>query len=120
MARLGPVDWVSADIKLPSSTDCGQLWDRHRAFLEVCRAVNAKLYAKVVVTPKTAVDEVGQAARLLATFFPDAPLFIQPATPPRGGRFPDLSLLLAMLRRASSAIRDVRILPQTHRFMRIP
>jgi len=120
MARLGPVDWVSADIKLPSSTACGPLWSKHKAFLEVCRAVNAKLYAKVVVTPKTTVDEVVRAARLVANFFPDAPFFIQPATPPRGGHFPDLSLLLAMLRRASSAIGDVRVLPQTHRFMRIP
>jgi len=120
MARLGPVDWVSADVKLPSATGCGPLWEKHRAFFEVCRTHRLNLYVKVVVTPKTPVEEVSQAARLVAHYFPEAPFFIQPATPSRGGRFPDLSLLLAMLRRAAAALPDVRLLPQIHRFMRIP
>lgn len=120
MAQLGPVDWISADVKLPSATGCGPLWKEHRAFFEVCRSQGANIYVKVVVTPNTPVEEVLKAARLVAEFFPKTPFFIQPATPRRGGRFPDFALIMAMLRRVSSILPDTRVIPQIHRFLRIP
>src|SRR5882672_10541666 len=70
-------DVVSMDIKLPSATGHA-FWDRHEKFLEIA---GEKAFVKIVIEKKSRLDEVEQAAEILARH-PRPPLLVlQPASP---------------------------------------
>lgn len=109
------IDFISMDIKLPSSTGEETMWDHHREFLAVASATD--LSVKTVVNSTTRHWEIIRAAELTAAVSTAIPFIIQPET---GS---DLSLrispteLIELQELASGILRDVRIIPQTHRFM---
>jgi 7-carboxy-7-deazaguanine synthase len=71
------VDFVSMDLKLPSSQGGRALWDEHRAFLEALSGRQVAL--KVVIAPETSLEEVDEAARLVAGVNRFLPVVLQPA-----------------------------------------
>mgnify|MGYP001071843864 CR=1 FL=1 len=109
------IDFVSMDIKLPSTTGEETLWDHHAEFLSV--AAGTDLSVKVVVNASTRHWEVVRAAELTAAVSPSIPFIIQPETAE------DLSVrigatgLIELQELAAGILRDVRIIPQTHRFI---
>jgi 7-carboxy-7-deazaguanine synthase len=108
------IDMVSMDIKLPSA--CGQeLWQEHEMFLRLSNTRN--VFVKIVVTNKTSAEEFQQAIRLIAGVNPNIPLIIQPVTPINDceGVTPDV--VLAWQEQALVLLNDVRVIPQTHKFM---
>ena len=115
---IGLIDYVSMDLKLPSSTGEPAIWDQHAAFLRICRDHAIPTYAKAVVAVNTPDAEIERCARLVADAWPEIPLVLQPVTPfglvreaPRAAR------ILEMQRRAMALLRDVRVIPQTHRLV---
>jgi len=108
------IDMISMDIKLPSTT--GQdMWQQHKEFLHIANA--CKVFVKVVVTKKTSDEEFQQAIDLIAEVNHDIPLIIQPVTPIHDceGVTPDM--VLAWQEQALTKLHDVRVIPQTHKFM---
>lgn len=109
------IDYISMDIKLPSSSGELSLWDHHRKFLEI--AADTEVSVKIVVNSSTEHWEIQRAAELIAGVSADIPLIIQPETAE------DLSINISSLALfelqeiAATVIRDVRIIPQTHRFI---
>lgn len=109
------IDHISMDIKLPSSSGETSLWEHHRDFLKVAAASNISV--KVVVNAATEHWEIERAAALIAAFDAAIPLIIQPETAE------DLSIriaplaLLELQEIAAAILTDVRIIPQTHRFI---
>jgi len=113
MRRLaGYVDMVSVDIKLPSATGLGPLWDEHREFLQAVKGVEA--WVKAVVGPATPDSEVAKAAGLVAETLPVAMFVIQPLTSSDGMVGVPGSRLLEMYLAAARMHRDVRVIPQAH------
>ncbi|HYB99705.1 MAG TPA: 7-carboxy-7-deazaguanine synthase QueE [Candidatus Limnocylindrales bacterium] len=107
---------VSADVKLPSNSGEGELWDRHRAFLEGCRGT--ELYVKMPVDAATDAAEVERAARLVAECAPEATLFVQPITAPDTPQWQIDSARLAELAAvAATVVADTRVLPQMHKLV---
>jgi len=109
------IDIVSMDVKLPSNSSEPPLWEEHRQFLAFC--VGKTVYVKVPVDEATSEEEVREAARLVAAVDRNVVFFLQPIlspaaemriSPPRLERFYDV---------ASVDLTDVRVLPQTHRFL---
>jgi organic radical activating enzyme len=108
------LDFVSMDIKLPSSSGDFIPLDVHREFLEIARM--AEVYAKVVVTPETMNAELLQAAVMVASVDPEVTLVLQPVTPfgqVRAAPSPDRMLEVQAL--CLTAHRNVRVIPQTHK-----
>ena len=107
---------VSMDIKLPSNTGEPAYWDAHARFLDLAR--DKEVYVKVLVDQGTTEADVEHAARLVATHG-GAPMILQPIMAPDGR--PDLTP--ATLTRLFVAARghhdQVRVLPQTHKILRI-
>jgi organic radical activating enzyme len=109
------IDFISMDIKLPSSTGEDPQWDHHREFLAVAAATG--LSVKTVVNSTTQHWEIIRAAELTAAVSSTIPFIIQPETAA------DLSLkirpseLIELQELAAGILRDVRIIPQTHRFI---
>ncbi|MGH7899561.1 MAG: 7-carboxy-7-deazaguanine synthase QueE [Candidatus Binatia bacterium] len=114
---LAFIDIVSMDVKLPSNSGEAPLWDEHREFVRL--SLGKTLYVKVPVDETTLDDEVRAAASLVADADPTIAFFLQPIlspgaevriSAPRLERFYDI---------AAERLADVRVLPQTHRFLGI-
>ena len=109
------LDYISMDIKLPSATGMAPLWEEHRHFLQV--AAHSSLFVKIVVNARTDEAEIMRACSLIADLDPAIPLILQPQTTPGLTTEPDPIVLLAFQQLACSILNDVRIIPQTHRFI---
>lgn len=109
------LDHVSMDIKLPSSSGEHTLWEHHQAFLSVAAATDVSV--KVVVNSTTEHWEIIRAAEMIAAVSTAIPFIIQPET---GA---DLTVkiaatpLIELQELAAGILADVRIIPQTHRFI---
>jgi organic radical activating enzyme len=103
------------DIKLPSSSGETSLWEEHLIFLQI--AAQRDVSVKIVVNAATQHWELQRAAALIKSVDRSIPLIIQPETAA------DLTIKISPLALfelqeiAADIIPDVRIIPQTHRFI---
>ena len=112
------VDIVAMDIKLPSVTHDEPRWDLHRKFLSACMASGTEVFAKIIVSEATDMADVDEAAAVVAECAPDIPLIIQPLTPMGSAKNPPTpAQLLEWHRHLTRKVADVRVIPQTHKFV---
>lgn len=111
---IGDVDIISMDIKLPSIVG-EPLWEVHRRFLEIARQKD--LYVKIVVSEETDAKEFQQAIGLLENTAPEALLIIQPVTPYGGCKAASPKKVLDCQAYALKHLKDVRVIPQTHKMI---
>lgn len=112
------LDYISMDIKLPSSAATPELWDEHRRFLEAAR--EREVSVKVIVGELTAERELVAACKLVASIDDEIPFIIQPVTDRSGRVAVPAQRLLRLQALASRQLYDVRVLPQMHRFLEVP
>ncbi|MEW6181961.1 MAG: 7-carboxy-7-deazaguanine synthase QueE [Bacillota bacterium] len=111
-AVIDRVDIISMDVKLPSATGMGPLWEAHRRFIS---AVGGKeIFLKAVVSKETAAEEVLMAAEMAESA--GAPLILQPLTTHDRAKKTTPLLLLRFQALASEVASDVRVIPQIHRW----
>lgn len=108
------VDIISMDIKLPSAGKCAY-WTEHRKFLEIAAA--KEVFVKMVITADTTDDEFFQAIRLVQEVGDHIPVILQPVSPNKHCRAVAPETMLMLQERALQRISDVRVIPQTHKFM---
>ncbi|MFK5925715.1 MAG: 7-carboxy-7-deazaguanine synthase QueE [Desulfuromusa sp.] len=108
------IDWVSMDIKLHSLTGERTEWDIHRQFLEIANQTDC--YVKLVVGEETPDLELQLAADLVSTVSKQIPIVLQPVTI-TGQITIATKRLLQMQALISEINSNVRVIPQTHRFM---
>lgn len=111
------VDVVSMDIKPPSNTGERSFWPEHEAFLSI--AARREVYVKVLVDAGTAESEVARAAQLVGRIAPEAPMFLQPVTGAAGAVDLGMQDLERFFRVAREYVSRVRVVPQTHKMLRI-
>lgn len=111
------VDIISMDVKLQSSTAYGELWDEHREFISV--ANQKEVFVKAVVSGQTTDDEIHKTAALIKKINKAIPLVLQPVTPGTGNSCvsPGAKRLIDLQDLALSYIPDVRVIPQTHKYL---
>lgn len=115
LAPLIPhIDHIGMDIKLPSASGCQDLWQEHQAFLEV--ASQTDLFVKVVIDQSTQEWEIERCCAMVAAVNPAIPLILQPMTLP-DGKIAISPLRALELQELSGMLKDVRVIPQTHKFM---
>jgi len=118
-ALLPCLDIVSMDLKLRSATGRPFPARAHERFLRVAVRHGVDIYAKAVIAATTSVREISRAAGLIARVKKSVPLILQPATPVAGGtiRPPDPDAALRLQETAARLLKDVRVIPQTHKIM---
>lgn len=109
------LDYICMDIKLPSVAGTAGLWEQHRRFLELAR--ESDLSVKIIVGPNTTDQELLMACDLVSEAGPEIPLVLQPQTGPDGVVAVAPIRLLHWQSLAARLLADVRVIPQTHRFM---
>lgn len=110
------IDIVSMDIKLPSIVG-KNLFDLHEKFL---RAAQIKdLCVKIVVTDSTTEEEFLTAIKLIADVDTNIFLIIQPVTPIKNVKAVSSEKILSFQAAALRKLKDVRVIPQTHKFINL-
>ncbi|MDA8413913.1 MAG: 7-carboxy-7-deazaguanine synthase QueE [Desulfobacteraceae bacterium] len=113
---IGQVDYVSMDMKLPSTSGCTEhLWDLHREFLRVAHGKNTSV--KVVIGDETVLDEIEQVCGIISDVDRTTPLFLQPLSMVEGGLGIRVAHMLRLQEAASARLPDVRVIPQMHRML---
>jgi 7-carboxy-7-deazaguanine synthase len=109
------VDFISFDLKLPSSTAERSLWAEHQAFIKLAR--NKPGYAKIVLTADTDSAELEQACLLLKEA-PDLQVVLQKVSANQVFiKEPSPAQILAWQAQVIQKLGParVRVIPQTHR-----
>jgi len=89
----------------------------HERFLRVARRA-PEVVVKVVVTPASRDEELDEMARRVASVDPAVTVVIQPVTPFGSARTtPGARQLLTWTARLQAELRDVRLIPQTHKVL---
>lgn len=108
------LDYIGMDIKLPSASGCPELWDEHEAFLKI--AARTGVFVKVVVDQGTENWEVERSCAMIAAVDRAIPLILQPMTLADGG-IPLSPLRMLEFQELAAGLKEVRVIPQTHKFM---
>ena len=112
---LPAVDIISMDIKLPSAGK--NLFALHEKFLRL--AHEKDLSVKIVVTNETSAEEFLSAADIVARVDPEILLILQPVTPTKNISAPSAEKILSFQAAALRKIKNVRVIPQTHKFINL-
>jgi organic radical activating enzyme len=114
-ALIDDVDIIAMDLKLPSSTGRRAFWDEHEEFLRIAR--KKEVFTKTVISEETTVDDVVRAAELVARVDPGIPCVLQP------NYFDDpqavMRKCLEYQKEYANRLKDVRIIPQVHKFLKL-
>ena len=93
------------------------LFDLHEKFL---RAAQGKdLYVKIVMTGETRLEELLVAVELIASIDSKILLIVQPVTPTKNISAASAEKILSFQAAALNKIKDVRVIPQTHKFINL-
>ena len=110
------VDYISMDMKLPSTAGCPeQLWDLHALFLR--EAYGSNVSVKAVVGEQTSEGEIIQMCDVISQVDEALPLFLQPLTLPDGSIGISAAHIMRLQELASSRLSDVRVIPQMHKLL---
>jgi len=109
------IDIIAMDIKLPSSTKQKAFWAQHKEFLKI--ASRKEVFVKAVISLDTKSEEVLKAATLVAAVDPEILFILQP-------NYFDMKKgiieeCLGHQKSCAKILKDVRILPQVHKFMKL-
>lgn len=114
------LDVVAADIKLPGVTGEAPQWERHVEFFKICRRRKIDTFAKIVVGASTSPDELETAGEVLMRGGGvQVPVVLQPLSSAESGAVPSAKQLLLFQRVLSPFSKDVRIIPQAHKMMKM-
>ena len=109
---LDAIDIVSMDIKLVQN-----LFPLHKKFLRA--AHNKDLCVKIVVTNETTWEEFLSAVDLIASIDSEIFLILQPVTPIKNVSAVSAEKILSFQAAALRKIKNVRVIPQTHKFINL-
>lgn len=107
------VDIVAMDFKLPSSTDRESFWSQHEEFLKL--SFEKDVFVKMVITKSTQEQDIFSACEIIKRVKPQVPVVLQPNWHDVDAEL--LSRMVAFKKHFLEAgIRDLKILPQAHKY----
>ena len=110
------IDYIAADIKIPSCTGGNNLWKEHESFFEA--TAHKKLFAKIVFDTNITEDEIINCCKLGAKF--NIELILQPRTIKYSNEIAvNKEFIEKTLEKFLSKYKKVRLIPQVHKFLNI-
>jgi 7-carboxy-7-deazaguanine synthase len=117
------LDVVAMDVKLPSATKEAPRWAEHQAFyalLENNPAFSGEMFIKCVFNQTTTLEELAHLQHIVTN--PNTVIYLQPETPLVGDTrvlTVNAQQMLALQAGVSNWFTEVRVLPQTHKFLQV-
>jgi 7-carboxy-7-deazaguanine synthase len=116
---IDAVDIVGMDVKIESTAGFPARFADNAEFLRTARDAKKDVFVKIVVGAATTVDEITAAAALVRDVAPRTTVVLQPVTPHGGvGVPPSPDALLVLHDAALAVLRNVLVIPQTHKMLR--
>lgn len=112
------VDIVSMDLKIKSSTGVPFPFYAHKNFIDSTLRAKKELFVKAVISSQTTDNEIDEICDLLTTTKP-IPLILQPISTDRSELKPTPSQLIEIQDKFLLRLTDVRIIPQTHKYLNL-
>jgi 7-carboxy-7-deazaguanine synthase len=110
------LDQIGMDIKIPSATLLQPYWDEHRQFLAI--AARKEVFTKLVIAQSTTDAEIATAIELIKEVDASIPMILQPVTPYGIVRNPPTpEQVLHWQTMAKRELKQVRVIPQTHKMI---
>ena len=109
------IDIIAMDIKLPSSTKCRPFWREHKEFLKI--AQQKDVFIKAVISSDTDKEDVLKSIALVAEVDSSIVFVLQPNYFDRHNGVMDKCL--AFQKECSARLKNVRVLPQIHKYMKL-
>jgi organic radical activating enzyme len=107
------IDIVAMDLKFPSSTGMGELWDKHKNFLKVAR--RKEVFLKAIICQGTSEEDLRQALELIKEVNPVSILILQPNSNENHGA---LNEKLSKFKKICSQERVTAcVIPQIHKIV---
>lgn len=110
------VDIISMDIKLPSDVQ-KEYWQVHENFLRI--AAQKDVYVKIVVSHQSKEEDFIKAIDIIKNINENILLVLQPITPLGGLQEAPPQKMLEWQDLAMRTLRNVRVIPQTHRLLNL-
>ncbi len=107
---------ASCDIKLPEHDSTRHYDELLMNELETIAIFNgsAETFVKIVILPETTIASLSEAVNGIASIDPDIPLILQPVT---SKIHVTTGQLFKLMDFAAEKLKDVRVIPQTHKMM---
>ena len=110
---IDKIDIVAMDLKFPSSSGMGNLWNLHRKFLKI--AMKKEVFLKAIICQATAENDLMEALGLIREVSPSSVLVLQPNSYENQGV---LNEKLAQFKEIASRNKvTVCIIPQIHKLV---
>lgn len=107
------IDIVAMDLKFPSSSGMGNLWNMHRKFLKI--AIRKEVFLKAIICLATQEEDLMEAIALIREISPSSVLVLQPNS------YENQSVLREKLFRFKETANQHKVttcvIPQIHRIM---
>ncbi|MCX7994966.1 MAG: 7-carboxy-7-deazaguanine synthase QueE [candidate division WOR-3 bacterium] len=107
----GKVDIVALDFKIPSATGRPGMWKKHEEILKL--AAKKEVFVKMVINENLIPRELEYTVSIIEKVDKNIPLVIQPVFGRR------ISNLLDIQKKAMERLKDVRIIPQVHKYLKL-
>lgn len=111
------IDIISMDLKIKSSTGADFPADSHKKFIEISQKYNKEIFAKVVISSKITDEEIKEVSDFLSSFKETIPLILQPITSEDKDLLVFSTNLLEIQEKFLKKLQNVRVIPQTHKFL---
>lgn len=108
------VDYIAADIKLPSCSGNGDIWDKHDKFFEI--AIQKNLFAKIVFDENITDSEIINSTKLAKKY--GIEIILQPKCS-HNNINPDMDFVSNVMDKFLSHYKKVRMIPQVHKFLNV-
>ena len=112
------IDIISMDFKLQSSTSQPTPWDKHKNFINVARSYNKEIFSKIVISSKFSQAEIDEVVDVVINA-KNIPLILQPVNSSDKSLIPSSKQLLQIQEQFLTKLRDVRIIPQMHKYLNL-
>lgn len=112
---IDDIDIIAMDLKLPSSTKCRPFWDEHKEFLKIAR--KKEVFTKTVISNDTTREDVLQSVDLVADIDPETTYILQPNYFDQENGV--VQKCLEYQKDCSNRLKNVRIVPQMHKFLKL-
>lgn len=109
------IDIISMDIKLPSTTGCGDFFNEHEKFIEIAQEANKEIFAKSVFNKFITAEEIEKTITLCKKA--NIELILQPET--KGDNIIDTNGLMFIFNSFASKYDKVRLIPQVHKILTV-
>ncbi|CDN12410.1 MAG: 7-carboxy-7-deazaguanine synthase QueE [Richelia sp.] len=116
---------VGMDMKLPSVSG-ENYWQAHKEFLQLCYESKLEVFVKIIVSENTELIDLQTAGEIVGSINPYIPVFLQPVTPldtATGSINQNMMLppspeqILTWQVLMKEFVKQVRVIPQTHKML---